>query len=121
MQLLLREGPTTYSMGNMRDAMNMALRTVASYGLTAAGITLHVPNTSVSGFMKRAFEVCQPYIRLPAMQLASLPSQPWMKVYTAAVDCASRLELRACRLVQYVGICDSHAARLAAACTMLGM
>lgn len=57
MQLLLEEGPTTYSMGNMRDAMNIAVRLTASYGLTDAGVTLFAPETSVSGFMKRAFEV----------------------------------------------------------------
>ncbi|KAK9792719.1 hypothetical protein WJX73_003140 [Symbiochloris irregularis] len=55
--VMLKEGPTTYSMGNMRDAMNMALKMVSNYGLSDAGITVHVPNTDVTGFMTRAFEV----------------------------------------------------------------
>ena len=60
LQLVLREGPTTYSMADLRDAMNMAVRLVTSYGLSNAGLTLYAPPTSAAGFMKRAFEVRAP-------------------------------------------------------------
>ena len=57
---MLGEGPTTYSMADMRDAMNMSLKLVASYGLSDAGVTLYAPSTTVSGFMKKGFEVSWP-------------------------------------------------------------
>ena len=45
-------------MANMRDAMNMALKLVSNYGLSEKGLTMYVPDTTVTGFMNRAFEVC---------------------------------------------------------------
>ena len=54
---MLGEGPTTYSMADLRDAMNMATKMVSSYGLSDAGLTLYTPNTSARSFMKQSFEV----------------------------------------------------------------
>ena len=54
---MLEEGPTTYSLGDLRDAMKLAQKIVQSYGMTDMGITMHAPKQHAIGFMKRAFEV----------------------------------------------------------------
>ena len=55
--MLLDDGPTTYSLGDMRDATKLAQKIVQSYGMTDLGITMHAPKQHALGFMKRAFEV----------------------------------------------------------------
>lgn len=54
---MLKDGPTTYSLGDVRDATRLAQKIVQSYGMTAMGITMHAPKQQGLGFMKRAFEV----------------------------------------------------------------
>ena len=54
---MLAEGPTTYSLGDLRDATKLAQKIVQSYGMTDLGITMHAPKQHALGFMKRAFEV----------------------------------------------------------------
>ena len=54
---MLAEGPTTYSLGDLRDATKLAQKIVQSYGMTDMGITMHAPKQHAIGFMKRAFEV----------------------------------------------------------------
>ena len=56
-QVLLEEGPTTYSLGDLRDATKLAQKIVQSYGMTDMGITMHAPKQRGLGFMKRSFEV----------------------------------------------------------------
>ena len=56
-QVMLAEGPTTYSLGDLRDATKLAQKIVQSYGMTNMGITMHAPKQHAIGFMKRAFEV----------------------------------------------------------------
>ncbi len=56
-QVMLEEGPTTYSLGDLRDATKLAQKIVQSYGMTDMGITMHAPKQHAIGFMKRAFEV----------------------------------------------------------------
>ena len=56
-QVLLEEGPTTYSLGDLRDATKLAQKIVQSYGMTDMGITMHAPKQRALGFMKRSFEV----------------------------------------------------------------
>lgn len=56
-QVMLTEGPTTYSLGDLRDATKLAQKIVQSYGMTDLGITMHAPKQHAIGFMKRAFEV----------------------------------------------------------------
>ena len=56
-QVLLEDGPTTYSLGDLRDATRLAQKIVQSYGMTDLGITMHAPKQHALGFMKRAFEV----------------------------------------------------------------
>ena len=56
-QVLLEDGPTTYSLGDLRDATKLAQKIVQSYGMTELGITMHAPKQGALGFMKRAFEV----------------------------------------------------------------
>ena len=60
-QLLLEDGPTTYSLGDLRDATKLAQKIVQSYGMTDLGITMHAPKQHALGFMKRAFEVRASY------------------------------------------------------------
>ena len=60
-QLLLEDGPTTYSLGDLRDATKLAQKIVQSYGMTDLGITMHAPKQHALGFMKRAFEVWLSY------------------------------------------------------------
>ena len=54
---MLEEGPTTYSLGDLRDATKLAQKIVQTYGMTDMGITMHAPKQHAIGFMKRAFEV----------------------------------------------------------------
>ncbi|CAL8467968.1 g7506 [Coccomyxa elongata] len=56
-QVLLEEGPSTYSVSDLRDASRLAQKIVSSYGMTEAGITMYAPKQRPIGFMKRAFEV----------------------------------------------------------------
>ena len=55
--MLLEEGPSTYSVSDLRDASRLAQKIVSSYGMTEAGITMYAPKQRPIGFMKRAFEV----------------------------------------------------------------
>ena len=59
MQVLLAEGPNTYSVKDLRAATALARKVVASYGMTLAeaGIPMYAPKQGSIGFMKRAFEV----------------------------------------------------------------
>ncbi len=58
-QVLLPEGPTTYSIGDLRAAAQLAHKIVASYGMAIpeVGIPMYAPKHRPPGFMKRAFEV----------------------------------------------------------------
>ncbi|KAK9909403.1 hypothetical protein WJX75_001741 [Coccomyxa subellipsoidea] len=56
-EVLLEEGPSTYSVSDLRDASRLAQKIVSSYGMTDAGITMYAPKQRPIGFMKRAFEV----------------------------------------------------------------
>ncbi len=57
LEVLLEEGPSTYSVSDLRDGVRLAQKIVASYGMTEAGITMYAPKQRPIGFMKRAFEV----------------------------------------------------------------
>lgn len=50
------EGPSTYSVADLRDAVRLAQKIVASYGMTDAGITMYAPKHRPIGYMERAFE-----------------------------------------------------------------
>ena len=71
-QLLLEDGPTTYSLGDLRDATKLAQKIVQSYGMTDLGITMHAPKQHALGFMKRAFEVRLSYQWNPYVPRGSL-------------------------------------------------
>ncbi len=66
--MLLEEGPSTYSVSDLRDASRLAQKIVSSYGMTEAGITMYAPKQRPIGFMKRAFEVRAPLLPPQSMK-----------------------------------------------------
>ncbi len=57
MQVALPEGPTSYSELALVDATALANKMVASYGLSALGITIYAPATQSSKQSGRQYEV----------------------------------------------------------------
>ncbi|KAL4448900.1 hypothetical protein ABPG77_007617 [Micractinium sp. CCAP 211/92] len=49
--------PSTYGTSDLRDATRLAVRLVANYGMSEAGITTYAPVPTSLGFMQRSFEV----------------------------------------------------------------
>ena len=50
-------GLTTYSVSDLRDALNLAQKLVMNYGLSDSGLTMYAPVGGRIGFMRRSFEV----------------------------------------------------------------
>ena len=70
--MLLEEGPSTYSIGDLRDGTRLAQKIVSAYGMTDAGITMYAPKQRRIAFMKRAFEVRVVLPLMPALRQVRL-------------------------------------------------
>ena len=56
LQVMLPEGPSTYSVGDMEAAGKLAEKVVANYGMTDLGILAYAPPPGRKEFGKQSFE-----------------------------------------------------------------